>query len=91
MKYRDGKSSAIKGRGKSVHVYTDGHRMRKLAVFPQSTNGRVRGVRVSENIIRPFVFADIRTTGAGHPHNPNHSVLCSRTIQMKTLYLTMSM
>jgi hypothetical protein len=64
VKYRDGKSSAIKGRGKSVHVYTDGHRMRKVAVLPHETHGKVPGVRISETAMRPFVFADIQTTGA---------------------------
>ena len=64
MKYRDGKSSAIKGRGKSVHVYTDGHRMRKVAVLPHETHGKVPGVRISDTAMRPFVFADIQTTGA---------------------------
>ena len=65
----------MKDRGKSVHVYTDGHKMRKRALFPHHKHGEVSGVKISENAERPFVFADIRTTGASCPPAPNNSVL----------------
>jgi len=60
VKYRDGKSSTIKGRAKSVHVYTDGRKMRQYVSLPHETHGKDAGVAVSKNTIRPFVFADIR-------------------------------
>lgn len=83
MKYKNGESSVIKSRGKSVHIYTDGHRMRKRALFPHETRGKVAGVMVSEGEERPFIFSDIRTTGTGYPPIIDHFVLftqCSRVI-----------
>jgi hypothetical protein len=68
--------------------------MRKLAVLPQEENGGVGGVRISETAMRPFVFADIQTTGTGFPSSPDHSVLFtrgSRIIQTKTQYLATTM
>ena len=75
MKFKDGRSSTIKGQAKSVHVYTDGHRMVKRALCSDDVRGIASGVRISENVERPFTFADIRTTGANHAPGLNHSAL----------------
>jgi len=75
VKFGDGESSVIKGEAKSVHIYTDGHRMRKYALLPNDKRRMVTGVKVSSNVERPFTFADIRTTGADYTPSPNHSVL----------------
>ena len=94
MKFQDGKSSTIKGMGKSVHIYADGHRMCKRALLPQDSSGQATCVRTSKNTKRPFTFADIRTTGTDTllPLGPNHPVLFTlhyRVTQMKTHHLTM--
>jgi len=87
VKHRDGKSSVIKGKAKVVDVYVDGHDMGGSVSLPRDTHGEVTGVSISKNEVRPFVFADIRTTGADYPLVPNCSVmftLCPWIIQMKT-------
>ena len=74
MRFRDGKSSTIKHKARSVHVYIDGHRMRKSVLCPQDMGGTVSGAKISANTERPFTFADIRTTGANHTRGGhNHS------------------
>jgi len=75
VKFGDGESSVIKNRGKSVHVYTDGHRMGKRPLLPYETRGKVAGVRISQGTERPFIFADIRTTGTDYPPITNLSYL----------------
>ena len=44
--------------------------MYKFASRPNRTHGTVTGAQVSANAERPFVFADIRTAGAGYPPAP---------------------
>lgn len=90
MRFRDGESSAIKHEPKSVHVYTDGHRMRKCALPSHKPSGVAHGAKISANTERPFTFANIRTTGVDHALVPNHSTLFTLRpwiIQMKTQYL----
>lgn len=70
MKYEVGESSAIKGKAKALDVYVDGRKMRKLIMLPRETHYTVDGVRTSDNVMRRFMFADIRTTGVNHPPFP---------------------
>ena len=86
MKFRDGKSSTNKAKGKSVHVYMDGKRLVKRASFPHQMCGQVDGMRISENVKRSFTFADIRTTGASYPSQSHPlwpAYLPSCILQMK--------
>ena len=66
MKYNIGKSP-FKDRAKAVHVDIDGHRMKKRASLPHDTKREITGVRTSDNTSRPFIFADIQTTGVDEP------------------------
>jgi len=75
VKFRDGKSSTIKCLAKSVHVYTDGHRMVKRALCSDDVRGTASGVKVSANVERPLTFADIRMTGVDYAPSLNRSVL----------------
>ena len=70
VSYEIGESSVIKDRAKSVHVYVDGRRMQKMFSVPNEIRGSIRGVQTSDNAIRPFMFADIRTTGMDYPPFP---------------------
>lgn len=72
VKCRDGKSSTIQGRAKSVHVFLDGQRMRKCAYLSRHTSVKIGGVRVADNAKRPFVFADIQTTDEGAELDNSH-------------------
>lgn len=65
VKCNDGKSSTIRGRAKSVHVFLDGQRMRKCAYLSRNTSVKIGGVHVADNAMRPFVFAAIQTTDEG--------------------------
>lgn len=67
MKYRDWEDSVIKGVAKSIHVDVDGRRMCKHPSLPHHTHGTIRGVYVAEDRQRPFLFAEVQTTGQGHP------------------------
>ena len=88
MKYRDWEDSVIKGVAKSIHVDVDGRRMCKHPSLPHHTHGTIRGVYVAEDRQRPFLFAEVQTTGQGHP--PFFTILpyfLCVIIQMKILYL----
>ena len=41
--------------------------MRKVACLPDDTRGIVSGVHIADNLSRPFVFAQIQTTGLRIP------------------------
>ena len=73
MKYRDERSSALRGKVKSVHVYIDGHKMKQSASLPNHTRGMISGVSVADEVIRPFMFTEIRKTGLSCPPVPNNS------------------
>ena len=68
VKYRIGKSS-LEDKAKSVHVFIDGRRVRKYVSLPHESRGRIAGVPTSENTRRPFIFADIQTTGMDYPRS----------------------
>lgn len=70
MKCGDGESSTIQGRAKSVHVFLDGQRVEKCAYLSCDTSMTISGVCVADNAMRPFVFADIQTTGLDLPLFP---------------------
>jgi hypothetical protein len=94
VKYEDGEDSGIKGVAKSVHVYVDGCIMSRYPSLPHHTNGAIRGVYVAKDKKRPFLFAEIQTTGQGHPPVLDHSALLAlraRIIQMKILHLVKTM
>ena len=73
MKYRDERSSAFRGKVKSVHVYIDGHKMKQRASLPNHTGGVISGVSVADMVMRPFMFTEIRKTGLGYPPVPKNS------------------
>jgi len=64
VEFEVGDSPVMKGRGKSAHFYVDGRIMKRISLLPHKTNGTVRGPRTSNNTMRPFKFADVRTTEA---------------------------
>lgn len=62
--------------------------MRKVVLLPHETSGSVSGVRTSDNTERPFVFADIQTTGVDYSPFPTILtclvyILCPRITQTK--------
>jgi hypothetical protein len=69
----DERSSAFRGKAKSVHVYIDGHKMKQGASLPNHTRGVISGVYVEEKARRPFIFTEILKTGLGCPLVLNNS------------------
>lgn len=63
LKFKIGESSVIKDRAKSIHTSVDGSTMQRCVSLPHETGFSVTGVRTSDNTLRTFMFADIRTTG----------------------------
>ena len=70
VKYQIGEPSGIKHRAKSINVRMDGYKMKKRASLPDEKEGTLRGVRTSDNTLRPFTFADIQMIGVDHPSSP---------------------
>lgn len=71
MRYREEATSAIKGQPKVVDVFMDGHMLEGVAFLPSSTGGTIDGVCARNNTRRPFMFAEIQTTGTGLSSSPS--------------------
>ena len=89
VKYQTGGSSVIKHKAKMVDLLMDGCIMEKAVSFPDDKERIVKGMVTSDNTRRPFIFADIQTTGADYTPFPTISPYSaytrhSRVIQMKT-------
>lgn len=68
-----------------MHVFLDGQRVERRAYRSSNTSVTIRGVRIADDAMRPFEFADIQTTGLDTPvpNRPTRVVLNSEIMQMK--------